>query len=112
MKNEKIMTYRKLLNELAFVKEPELLTVRTISPKIFDQLEYFDGRAGSEYGRKNFDGCEIIGQHDYCVIVRDERGRIGRIRGTAFIMWMINHKGATSDDANEAIRNLPQLFAA
>jgi hypothetical protein len=100
------------INGVALVQNPELIRVQTISKKLVEQLQFIDGEAGSKLGRTDFDGCQFIGSVDYCPLVRDEQGKLWRLRGIAFIMWQQEKHGATNAEANERLRALPQILTS
>jgi hypothetical protein len=109
-------TDKPLLKGAQLVQQPELITVKTISPKIVDQMAYIDGQSHTADAQPIgpiMEGAEIIGSlgGGHAVIVRLANGHVKQLRCIAYIMYLVE-LGASNDEANEQYKALPQLFAA
>ena len=100
---------------LPLVKDPLAIRVKTISPKIVDQLLFLDGSAGSGTRTIDFKDLEIIGtlaETSTVVVIQKSTGHLARVRHMAYAEHIHDSQAVSWDDAHAQLRALPQLFQA
>jgi hypothetical protein len=111
-KKAEVISAEVMLHGLPIVKEAHLITVKTISNRVVEQMEYIDGNAYDPQSKqkREFSGCEVVGRvAPYQTLIVRDKDTFYKMRAIAYIMWR-EQNGASNDKAQKEIRAYPQLF--
>lgn len=113
IKDAELLKSALAMGSVKLVENPELITVRTISPKLVDQMQFFDtADYTAEKCVREWWTFEIIGvvEKSYAIVVRDEDKKLGKIRPLNFIQYHRAEGKMNLEAAQGVFRALPQLF--
>lgn len=110
-KDAELLTSAVLMGSVKLIKDPHLITIKTISPKVVEQLPWFDSANVEGTMNVRFDSLETVGlsEKSYSIVVRRD-GQLGKIRPLNFLMWLRTSQHVEADAAQGILRALPQLF--